>query len=417
MTSRPKLLSIDAFSKTIEDAKIKTASGGIITLLCCVIVLYLIRNEYNDYKTIINLPTLVVDKEINKPLDINLDITFPNMPCEVITLDILDVSGDAKVDILKSGFQKFRITNPEDPTNLEILDDELILSNDISLLEMATRGEDGNGCGSCYGALPQDEGSEPRYCCNDCRTVKLAYAEKLWAFYDGTDIEQCEREGYVAKITERIQANEGCRVKGTTQINRISGNLHFAPGASDTNPGRHVHDLSLYDKYDDKFNFDHIVNHLLFGPSEHLKKEGLISSQDGESEDSTTPLDGYRAELHKKNHMYSYYLKVVATRFEFLSKPTVETNQFSVITHDRPLVGGRDEDHQHTLHARGGIPGVFLFFEISPMKIINKEQFAKTWSGFVLGVISSIAGVLMVGALLDRSVWAAEKAIRQKKDL
>lgn len=416
MTSRPKLLSLDAFSKTIEDAKIKTASGGIITLLCCVIVMYLIRNEYNDYKLIINLPTLVVDKEINKPLDINLDITFPNLPCEVITLDILDVSGDAKVDILKSGFQKFRITNPDDPTNLEVLDNDLILSNDVSLIEMATRGEDANGCGSCYGALNQDEGADPKYCCNDCQTVKLAYAERLWAFYDGANIVQCEREGYVSTLTQKINNNEGCRIKGTTQINRISGNLHFAPGASNTNPGTHVHDLSLFEKYEDKFNFDHIVNHLLFGPSGHAMKSSLIDSQD-DSEDSTTPLDGYRAELHKKNHMYSYYLKVVATRFEFLNKPTVETNQFSVITHDRPLVGGKDEDHQHTLHARGGIPGVFLFFEISPMKIINKEQFAKTWSGFVLGVVSSIAGVLMVGALLDRSVFAAEKAIRQKKDL
>ena len=59
---------------------------------------------------------------------------------------------------------------------------------------------------------------------------------------------------------------------------------------------------------------------------------------------------------------------------------------------------------------------MFFHFEILPMKIINKEQYAKTWSGFVLGVISSIAGVLMVGALLDRSVWAAERVIRAKKD-
>ena len=109
-------------------------------------------------------------------------------------------------------------------------------------------------------------------------------------------------------------------------------------------------------------------------------------------------------------------MKVVATRFESLDyKNRIDTNQFSVITHDRPLVGGKDEDHQHTLHARGGIPGVNFNFDISPLKIINRQQYAKTWSGFVLGVISSIAGVLMVGTLLDRSVLLPNKQSKERK--
>jgi hypothetical protein len=409
MSSRPKLLSIDAFSKTIEDAKIKTASGGIITLVCCAIVLFLIRNEYNDYRLVINLPTLVVDKDINKPLDINVDITFPNVPCEVLTIDILDVSGDVKVDVVKSGFEKVALAL--DGTEISGGARAPPLANDVSLEELAGRGPDASGvCGLCYGLLPQDaaEGEHPKFCCNDCATVKLAYAEKLWAFYDGADIAQCEAEGYVACLTESIANNEGCRIRGTTQINRILGNLHFAPGASFTSPGKHVHDLSLYDKYGDKFNFDHVINHWLFGPAAAGAELAT---------DAIHPLDGYQTRVAQKLHVFLYYLKVVATRFEFLLRPPVDTNQFLVITHDRPLQGGRDEDHQHTLHAQGGIPGVFFYFEILPMKIINREQFAKTWSGFVLGVVSSVAGVLMVGALLDRLVFAAEQAIRLKKDL
>ena len=56
MSSRPKLISIDVFAKTVEDAKIKTASGGIITLVCIFIVMFLIRNEYKDYTLIITRP-------------------------------------------------------------------------------------------------------------------------------------------------------------------------------------------------------------------------------------------------------------------------------------------------------------------------------------------------------------------------
>ena len=52
-----------------------------------------------------------------------------------------------------------------------------------------------------------------QFCCNDCNTVRRAYAEKHWSFYDGENIEQCEKEGYVGRLRERINNNEGCRIK------------------------------------------------------------------------------------------------------------------------------------------------------------------------------------------------------------
>lgn len=414
MSSRPKLLSFDAFAKTVEDARIKTASGGIITLICVLITLILIRNEYVDYTTIITRPELVVDRDINKQLDINLDVSFINLPCDLISVDLLDVTGDQQLDIIDSGLKKIRLLkNKQGDVILdEIEDDKPALNNDAPLKELAKglpEGSDQNAyCGPCYGALPQDK---KQFCCNDCNTVRRAYAEKQWQFFDGENIEQCEKEGYVNRLRERINNNEGCRIKGSTKVNRVSGTMDFAPGSSFSHDGRHFHDLSLYKKYGDKFNFDHIINHLSFGD---------VPTNNGAEEmfDSIHPLDDHQFMLHKKDHVISYFLKVVATRYESLDyTEKVDTNQFSVITHDRPLVGGKDDDHQHTLHARGGIPGVNFNFDISPLKIINRQQYSKTWSGFVLGVISSIAGVLMVGTLLDRSVFAAQQAIKGKKDI
>ncbi|ABN68313.2 predicted protein [Scheffersomyces stipitis CBS 6054] len=403
---RPKLLTFDAFAKTVEDARIRTTSGGIITLFCIFVVMFLIRNEYSDYTSVITRPELVVDRDINKPLDIYLDVSFHNLPCDLLSLDIMDEAGDLQLDILKSGFEKFRIVKDSEE---EIIDRESTPINaDLSIEEMAKglkEGEDGE-CGSCYGALPQDK---KQYCCNDCETVKLAYAEKLWGFYDGENIEQCENEGYVQRVQSRINGKEGCRIKGNARINRISGTMDFAPGASFTSSGHHVHDLSLYDKHP-HLNFDHIVNKLTFGP---------IPDESVPTAESTHPLDNYGVALNDKNHVFTYYLKVVATRFEFLNgaSKALDANQFSVITHDRPISGGKDNDHQHTLHAKGGIPGVVFHFDISPLKIINREQYAKSWSGFVLGVVSSVAGVLIVGSLLDRSVYAAESAIKGKKNM
>lgn len=415
MLSRPRLISLDAFAKTVEDARVKTALGGMITLICVLIVLLLIRNEYSEYTLMIVRPELVVDRDVNRQLDINLDITFPNVPCGVLTLDILDNLGDLHLDVLQSGFEIFRVL----PLGEELKDDLPIMlgvekwEEDLKGITPEEKAA-GKQCGSCYGAVDQ---TDDKYCCNSCREVRLAYAVKEWAFYDGENIDQCEKEGYVQNLKNRIANNEGCRVKGLAKINRISGNLHFAPGIQITRQGRHSHDMSLWRKYADKFTIDHKINHFSFGkdPSSTLK---LAHPHEDNQAPSIAPLDGYVFSHGKKEHVALYYLSVVSTRFEYLENKLapVETNQFSVITHDRPVVGGRDEDHQNTMHARGGVPGAFFHFDISPMKIINRQEYAKTWSGFVLGVVSSIAGVLTVGAVLDRSVWAAEQALKGKKD-
>lgn len=415
MSSRPRLLSLDAFSKTVEDARVRTASGGMITLVCIFIVLMLIRNEYSDYMSVIVRPELVVNRDVNKQLDINLDITFPDVPCGVLTLDILDLTGDLHLDVVQSGFEVFRVL----PLGEQINDDLPVLSR-VSEISQICRGltkeevEQGKQCGSCYGALDQDNNQA---CCNTCEAVRLAYAVKEWGFFDGANIKQCEDEGFVTKMVERISQNEGCRVKGLAKINRISGNLHFSPGVSLSKNGRHLHDLSLWNKYTDKFSINHIIKHFSFGsdPGTTLP----LASSENDRLASIHPLNGYNFLSGFRDHVASYYLSVVSTRFEFLEgkKDPVETNQFSVITHDRPIVGGRDGDHQNTLHARGGYPGIFFHFDISPMKIINREEYAKTWSGFILGVVSSIAGVLTVGAVLDRSVWAAEQVLRGKKEM
>ncbi len=61
----------------------------------------------------------------------------------------------------------------------------------------------------------------------------------------------------------------------------------------------------------------------------------------------------------------------------------------------------------------GGIPGVFFSYDISPMKVINKEERTKTFPGFLTGVCAVIGGTLTVAAAIDRGVY--EGAMRVKK--
>ncbi|KAH3900378.1 probable ER-derived vesicles protein ERV46 [Saccharomycodes ludwigii] len=400
---KSKLTLLDVFNKTEEDVRLRTRSGGLITLGCLFTVFLLLYSEWKQFNTITTHPSLVVDRDRNLKLDINLDVTFPHMPCELLSLDIMDDSGEVQLDLLSSIFAKTRLDSDGN-----ILDKEVPFDTTDDTKELVPE----DYCGPCYGARDQNNNDnlpkEQKVCCQTCDQVKEAYVNAGWAFYDGRDIEQCEKEGYVKRVEETI--NEGCRIQGTAKLNRIQGNLHFAPGKPYKNPingNGHFHDVSLYNKFPN-LNFNHIIHELSFGPK-NTKNDQVLSR----------PLNGHE-EIHMDNAHnihYSYFTKIVPTRFEYIDGTKLETTQYSATMHERPVEGGRDEDHPNTVHSRGGIPSLFVFFEMGPLKVINKEEFKMTWASFILNCITSIGGVLAVGTVVDKMTYKAAQYIRQKKDL
>ncbi|KAH0264214.1 hypothetical protein KCU71_g20220, partial [Aureobasidium melanogenum] len=79
------------------------------------------------------------------------------------------------------------------------------------------------------------------------------------------------------------------------------------------------------------------------------------------------------------------------------------------------LAGGddRQEGHKERLHARGGIPGVFFSYDISPMKVINREARSKSFSGFLVGVCAVIGGTLTVAAAIDRALYEGTQRVKK----
>jgi len=118
-----------------------------------------------------------------------------------------------------------------------------------------------------------------------------------------------------------------------------------------------------------------------------------------------------------------YFIKVVSTSYlplgvsdddsEGVKKGAVLTHQYSVTSHYRSLAGGEDPEHAHAVHAEGGIPGVFFSYDISPMKVINRETRSKSFVGFLTGICAIIGGTLTVAAAIDRGVY--EGVVRVKK--
>ncbi len=62
MPSKGRFTRLDAFSKTVDEARLRTTSGGIVTIASLLIMFWLVWGEWADWRKVIVRPELVVDK-------------------------------------------------------------------------------------------------------------------------------------------------------------------------------------------------------------------------------------------------------------------------------------------------------------------------------------------------------------------
>ena len=67
MPPKSRFTRLDAFAKTVEDARVRTTSGGIVTIVSLVVMLWLVWGEWADYRRVVVLPELIVDKSRGIP--------------------------------------------------------------------------------------------------------------------------------------------------------------------------------------------------------------------------------------------------------------------------------------------------------------------------------------------------------------
>ncbi|KAF2088321.1 DUF1692-domain-containing protein [Saccharata proteae CBS 121410] len=434
MPAKSRFTRLDAFTKTVEDARVRTTSGGVVTITSLLLIFWLLWGEWADYRRVVVRPELVVDKGRGEKMEIHMNISFPRVPCELLTLDVMDVSGDIQTGVMH-GVNKVRLA-PENEGGRVIETKALDLHQDD-----ATH-LDPSYCGECYGAAAPTNAIKPG-CCNTCDEVREAYAGVSWSFGRGEGVEQCEREHYGERLD--AQRREGCRIEGGIRVNKVIGNFHFAPGKSFSNGNLHVHDLENYFKDEGGHTFSHQVHSLRFGPQlpdDVVERMGQRSGSDMWTNHHINPLDQTAQKTDEKAFNFMYFIKVVSTAYLPLGwddsksaldrliphedgvplggygktySGSIETHQYSVTSHKRSLAGGNaeQEGHKERLHARGGIPGVFFSYDISPMKVINREARTKSFSGFLVGVCAVVGGTLTVAAAVDRMLY--EGAARIKK--
>eukprot|EP01013_Petalomonas_cantuscygni_P039105 TRINITY_DN70430_c0_g1_i1.p2 TRINITY_DN70430_c0_g1~~TRINITY_DN70430_c0_g1_i1.p2 ORF type:complete len:411 (+),score=106.76 TRINITY_DN70430_c0_g1_i1:78-1310(+) len=403
------LQRFDIYPKTIEEFRERTFLGALLTIACVIVCGYLLFTEVSYYRRVEREDHFVVDVDPhghNSLVDITLDITFPAIPCDIISVDVRDAFGESKSNLIDHDIILTHLAADGTPIPNVARRSAPIGSPDKkadgkdvrSLLEVPE-----GYCGSCYGAEDQEG-----HCCNTCDQVRLAYQKKGWSFSSTSGVEQCVRE----RVERMVAANsdEGCNVAGRVSVAKIAGNILISPGKTFISGGHQQHDFTPVEVR--KFNTTHVVNEFLFG----RRVPGL-----------RCPLEGHKAFIEAGTAgVFQYYVKVVPSTFAPLralpsnsggkKMPTadeapglIHTHQYSVSTHFK----------QHKMSEEAGagadfLPGLFVIYDFSPVRVVIQETQRDGLLHFVLEMCAVIGGVFTVTGMLSAMCYHAQRKIAPK---
>lgn len=362
-----RVQQFDVYPKQLDEIKVKSSWGAAVTIIGVAIVTFLLVSETVEFFNPVREDVLLVNHNRDERMKINVRMTFFNLPCQSVSLDIADKFGEnqnpatifktVQKQPYKGDFPTLWHSMKEQYGTLDTYDFENLLWEAMWADATNTQPAAGNkGLGRRLGSLFGKMMSNP-----------------------------------FLKRALRNDGKEGCMLKGYMEVNKVEGNFHLAVGESHSENGGHHHHWAAETRHLG-FNATHYIHHLSFGEP----FPGVVH-----------PLDAFWFVEEGLASQQQYFIQVVPTKYVQASGTAIHTNQYSV-TYHRTAV-----DPMSPMNTR--LPGVFFKYQISPI-LVKIEEKARTWSHFLTRVCAVIGGVWVVIGMLYNSARATVSKITKKKE-
>mmetsp|Transcript_2556 Transcript_2556/g.4493 ORF Transcript_2556/g.4493 Transcript_2556/m.4493 type:complete len:388 (-) Transcript_2556:1922-3085(-) len=372
--------SWDAFAKTVDDVRVRTAAGGVVSVVSLTAIAVLTISEFVSFLSPQRVHTLTVDRSVDEALKIYLNIDFPKVNCEVLGINVMDSTGTRIVDVF-NGLTKTRV-GPDGKK----------LSDHAVVVPLVKKVEKPRRCGSCYEVSKVDPGR----CCNTCEDIQRAYALHRIQLPELSLLKQCHTDADdannedVAILNENsYRPNEGCNIQGHVEVARVKGRFEVLVGHSISFGGFLLHDVSVLQNQ--QIDISHRIHFLSFG--EYFP--GRSNPLDG-TEKTTM---GTKGELGK----YEYFVKVVPTTYKRRWGSPIYTNQYSVTEYFRPSDPAK---------GGSGAPGLYLEFDFSPIRV-EYAELRGSFFHFITQLCAIVGGVYTVAGMIDSSIYTGQKRLRR----
>ncbi|KAL0815993.1 hypothetical protein Bca101_072437 [Brassica carinata] len=196
MGVKQALRSIDAFPRAEDHLLQKTQSGAVVSIVGLFIMATLFLSELSYYLNTLTVHQMSVDLKRGETLPIHVNMTFPSLPCDVLSMDAIDMSGKHEVD-LDTNIWKLRLNSHGHIIGTEYISDLVEKEHDHS-------------------SHKHDEHK------NETEALNLLGFDEA-------------AETMIKKVKQALADGEGCRVYGVLDVQRVAGNFHVS-----------VHGLNIY---------------------------------------------------------------------------------------------------------------------------------------------------------------------------
>jgi len=199
----------------------------------------------------------------------------------------------------------------------------------------------------------------------------------------------------MAKVKESFTKQEGCKLMGSIEVNKVPGNFHVSS---------HAYQYYLGEIYVQNqittLDLSHKINHVSFGTDEDLKEikkkfnKGVLN-----------PLDGVEVikneNLKSVGVMTQYYISVVPTTYQDLGGKELYVHQFTV--------------NSNSLETYN-VPAVYFRYDLSPVTVkfsLKKESFFH----FLVQICAIIGGIFTVAGIIDSLIHKSVVHILKKAQI